>query len=30
VWMEENHATLLAVILVLIGLMVLYNGIRAL
>ncbi len=29
-WMEENHATLLAVILVLIGLMVLYNGIRAL
>jgi Sap, sulfolipid-1-addressing protein len=30
VWMEENHGTLLAVILVLIGLMVLYNGIRAL
>ncbi|OBH91234.1 GAP family protein [Mycobacterium sp. E2989] len=30
VWMEENHATLLAVILVLIGLMVLYNGIHAL
>ncbi|OBH94321.1 GAP family protein [Mycobacterium sp. E2733] len=29
-WMEENHAMLLAVILVLIGLMVLYNGIRAL
>ncbi len=29
-WMEENHAALLAVILVLIGLMVLYNGIRAL
>lgn len=30
VWMEENHGTLLAVILVLIGLMVLYNGIHAL
>jgi Sap, sulfolipid-1-addressing protein len=30
VWMEQNHATLLAVILVLIGLIVLYNGIRAL
>ena len=30
VWMEENHAALLAVILVLIGLMVLYNGIHAL
>ncbi|WP_231996200.1 GAP family protein [Mycobacterium scrofulaceum] len=30
VWMEENHATLLAIILVLIGLMVLYNGIHAL
>jgi len=30
VWMEENHAALLAVILVLIGFMVLYNGIHAL
>ncbi|MGZ4527048.1 MAG: GAP family protein [Mycobacterium sp.] len=30
VWMEENHAALLAIILVLIGLMVLYNGIHAL
>lgn len=30
VWTEENHAALLAVILVLIGLMVLHNGIRAL
>lgn len=30
VWMEDNHATLLAIILVLIGLMVLYNGIHAL
>ncbi len=29
-WMEENHAGMLAVILVLIGLLVLYNGIRAL
>ncbi|HTX95973.1 MAG TPA: GAP family protein [Mycobacterium sp.] len=29
-WMEENHATMLAVVLVLIGLMVLYNGIHAL
>lgn len=29
-WLEENHDALLAVILVLIGLMVLYNGIRAL
>lgn len=29
-WMEENHAAMLAVILVLIGLLVLYNGIRAL
>ncbi|ORW52062.1 GAP family protein [Mycobacterium parmense] len=29
-WMEENHAAMLAVILVLIGLMVLYNGIHAL
>lgn len=29
-WMEENHAVLLAIILVLIGLMVLYNGIHAL
>jgi hypothetical protein len=29
-WMEENHATMLAVILVLIGLLVLYNGIHAL
>ncbi len=30
VWMEENHGALLAIILVLIGLMVLYNGIHAL
>ncbi len=30
VWMEQNHAALLAVVLVLIGLMVLYNGIHAL
>nr|WP_231999159.1 GAP family protein [Mycobacterium sp. 1081908.1] len=30
VWMEENHAAMLAVILVLIGLLVLYNGIHAL
>ncbi len=30
VWMEENHDVLLAIILVLIGLMVLYNGIHAL
>ncbi|HUH68876.1 MAG TPA: GAP family protein [Mycobacterium sp.] len=30
VWMEQNHAAMLAVILVLIGLMVLYNGIHAL
>lgn len=30
VWMEENHAAMLGVILVLIGLLVLYNGIRAL
>ncbi|MGB8390124.1 MAG: GAP family protein [Mycobacterium sp.] len=30
VWMEENHAALLAVVLVLIGFMVLYNGIHAL
>jgi hypothetical protein len=30
VWMEENHAAMLAVILVLIGLLVLYNGIRTL
>jgi hypothetical protein len=29
-WMEENHAALEAVILVVIGLMVLYNGIHAL
>lgn len=29
-WMEENHEVLLSVILVLIGLMVLYNGIHAL
>ncbi len=29
-WMEQNHAGMLAVILVLIGLMVLYNGIHAL
>jgi Sap, sulfolipid-1-addressing protein len=29
-WMEKNHAAMLAVILVLIGLMVLYNGIHAL
>jgi Sap, sulfolipid-1-addressing protein len=30
VWMEDNHGTLVAIILVLIGLIVLYNGIRAL
>jgi Sap, sulfolipid-1-addressing protein len=30
VWMEENHAALMAVILVLIGLLVLYNGIHSL
>ncbi len=30
VWMEENHAAMLAIILVLIGLLVLYNGIHAL
>ncbi len=30
VWMEEHHAVLLAIILVLIGLFVLHNGIRAL
>jgi hypothetical protein len=30
VWMEENHAAMMAVILVLIGLFVLYNGIHAL
>ncbi|GAB3011473.1 membrane protein [Mycobacterium bourgelatii] len=30
VWMEENSAALVAVVLVLIGLMVLYNGVRAL
>jgi len=30
VWMEQNHAAMLAVILVLIGLLVLYNGIHAL
>ena len=29
-WMEQNHAAMLAVVLVLIGLMVLYNGIHAL
>ena len=29
-WMEQNHAALLAVILVLIGVMVLYNGVHAL
>jgi hypothetical protein len=29
-WMEQNHATMLAAILVLIGLIVLYNGIHAL
>ncbi|MCV7076882.1 GAP family protein [Mycobacterium szulgai] len=29
-WMEKNHAAMLAAVLVLIGLMVLYNGIRAL
>lgn len=29
-WMEKNHAAMLAVVLVLIGLMVLYNGIHAL
>jgi hypothetical protein len=29
-WMEKNNAAMLAVILVLIGLMVLHNGIRAL
>ncbi len=30
VWMEENHAAMLAIILVLIGLLVVYNGIHAL
>jgi hypothetical protein len=30
VWMEENHAAMLAIVLVLIGLLVLYNGIQAL
>jgi hypothetical protein len=29
-WMEKNNAALMAVILVVIGLMVLYNGIHAL
>jgi hypothetical protein len=29
-WMEKNNAALMAAILVVIGLMVLYNGIRAL
>ena len=29
-WMEKNNAALLAAILVLIGLMVLYNGVNAL
>ena len=29
-WMEQNHAVMLAVILVLIGLLVLYNGVHAL
>ncbi|ORV40185.1 hypothetical protein AWC00_16065 [Mycobacterium conspicuum] len=30
VWMEDNHAAMMAVILVVIGLIVLYNGIHAL
>jgi Sap, sulfolipid-1-addressing protein len=30
VWMEENHGAMMAVILVVIGLIVVYNGIRAL
>jgi hypothetical protein len=30
VWMEENHGAMMAVILVVIGLLVLYNGIHAL
>jgi hypothetical protein len=30
VWMEQNHAGLTAAVLVLIGLLVLYNGIHAL
>ncbi len=30
IWMEQNHAVMLAVILILIGLLVLYNGIHAL
>jgi uncharacterized membrane protein YidH (DUF202 family) len=30
VWMEQNHAAMLAVILVLIGLLVFYNGVHAL
>jgi Sap, sulfolipid-1-addressing protein len=30
VWMEENHGTMMAVILVVIGLIVIYNGIHAL
>jgi Sap, sulfolipid-1-addressing protein len=30
VWMEENHAAMMAVILVVIGLLVVYNGIHAL
>jgi type IV secretory pathway VirB2 component (pilin) len=29
-WMEENHGAMMAVILVVIGLIVLYNGIHAL
>jgi type IV secretory pathway VirB2 component (pilin) len=29
-WMEKNHGAMLAVVLILIGLMVLYNGISAL
>ena len=30
VWMEENHGAMMAVILILIGLIVVYNGIHAL
>jgi hypothetical protein len=30
VWMEENHGAMMAVILVVIGLVVVYNGIHAL
>ncbi len=29
-WMEKNHAGMLAAVLILIGVMVLYNGIHAL